>query len=265
MYVDIDDLAGTLEWRDRILALLGHDPAVPFVEAEWDWFYAHNPVGPPLISLYVESDRVLGHYAIIPTLLSSNGKPFVAYRSMSTMVHPDARGRGLFTILAQRVYDMVAKSKAPLVYGFPNKSSAPGFVKYLGWSLPAPDFVVDLTGQQIRDNADLVASWTAPSAITWCYGASDQMVWRTGRPGYDFNVSPGLITKMFEGQPNVLHISTEGLEALHDSTKYRLLAPAHLRTVLGMDAVFDYQLGFRWFGPKRGDTLQRELILSDVF
>lgn len=265
MYIDIDSFAGLIEWRDRILALLGHDPAVPFREEEWNWFYADNPVGPPLISLYVENDRVLGHYAIIPTRLSVDGQPFTAYRSMSTMVHPDARGRGLFTILAQRVYDMVTSSAAPLVYGFPNKNSAPGFVKYLGWTLPEADFVADLTGRRIRESADLIASWTTGPAVVWDYADAQQMTWRAARPGYETRVEAGLILKMFDGQPNILHVSPETLPALDADATYRLLVPAELRSTLGDAAVFDYQFGFRWFGPARAEAFRRELILSDVF
>lgn len=265
MYIDINTLAETRAWRERILALLNYDPAAPFAPAEWDWFYLENPNGSPLISLFVDDDRVLGHYAIMPTRLVHGDRTLLGYRSMSTMVHPDARGRGLFTELAGRVYDMAAGAGASLVYGFPNKNSAPGFVKHLGWTLPPEDFVVDMTGDQIRRCAPLVASWEASSAVRWDYAAGKQLDWRTSRPGYRTTVAPGLIVKYFEGRPNILHIDERALTSLESEGTYRLPAPAHLRAMLGQHQVFGYQFGYRWFEPDGIDVFHRELILSDVF
>jgi GNAT superfamily N-acetyltransferase len=68
----------------------------------------------------------------------------VATLSLDTMVHPDFRGQGMFTKLAEDLYGRIANDGMPIVYGFPNAQSHGGFVKYLKWVdlvEPLPIFV----------------------------------------------------------------------------------------------------------------------------
>jgi GNAT acetyltransferase-like protein len=61
------------------------------------------------------------------------GRAVPAALSMTTMTHPDYRGRGLFPQLGQRLYARLVEAGVTLVYGFPNASSHRGFVGQLGW------------------------------------------------------------------------------------------------------------------------------------
>lgn len=65
--------------------------------------------------------------------LEKNGIDIIC-QSGDTIVAKSYQGRGLFNKLAQKTYEECRNNNIKLVYGFPNKSSAPGFKK-LGWNL----------------------------------------------------------------------------------------------------------------------------------
>ncbi len=100
----------------------------------WKWRFVDNPSGEGMIKLVWDGDSLAGHYATIPTVFDVMGRRTRAMFSMTTMTHPDFRGRGLFTLLASEAYREAAERGYEFVYGFPNKYSHRGFVKKLGWT-----------------------------------------------------------------------------------------------------------------------------------
>ena len=99
----------------------------------WKWRYLKNPYGRAIIRVMFDEEQMVGHYAVIPVPLCVKGKVYRAAFSMTTMTHPDYRGKGIFTSLASDVYDLCSKDGISLVFGFPNKNSYHGFVNKLGW------------------------------------------------------------------------------------------------------------------------------------
>ena len=57
----------------------------------------------------------------------------LAAQSIDTMTHPRSQGKGVFTKLANACYGIAKERGIQLLYGFPNPSSYPGFVRKLGW------------------------------------------------------------------------------------------------------------------------------------
>src|SRR5664280_921407 len=161
MYVDIRTKSDLRDKSGEIATLFRYSFDRDLDFDDWRWFYVDNPAGPAYVSLFYEHDHLLGHYAVVPSLLSHRGQQVIGYRSMTTMVHPDGRGRGLFTELANRTYAMLLQDGAPLVYGFPNGNSAHGFAKYLDWSLSPADRIVDFSGAELLKHKSLIAALTA--------------------------------------------------------------------------------------------------------
>jgi hypothetical protein len=64
--------------------------------------------------------------------LQHEGKTVRGLLSLFTATDPDFTRQGIFRTLAARLYED-ASSSAPIVFGFPNRSSAPGFYRNLGW------------------------------------------------------------------------------------------------------------------------------------
>lgn len=105
----------------------------PLPAGFWSWRYTDSPAGGPWIELAWDNDRLAAHYAVSATTLSIDGGAVPAALSMTTMTHPDYRGRGLFPTLGGRLYERFAASGGTLVYGFPNANSHRGFVRDLLW------------------------------------------------------------------------------------------------------------------------------------
>jgi GNAT superfamily N-acetyltransferase len=265
--IEITSVDALAAWQGPILQLFETTYGRQIAAAEWEWFYLRNPTGPACVCLYIEDGELLGHYSTIPTWLRKGDAPVYAHRSMTTMVHPKAQGRGLFTTLATRAYGRLEQEGVALVYGFPNQNSAGTFGRSLGWTLPPIDIVADLTGRQIQTSADLSFALTDDAGLHWDMENTAQTQWRLARPGAKARYRQGLVVKSYEGRPNLLHLDRDGLAALKLETLYRVLVPQGLRNEIPADSrVFDYQFGYRVFDdPTAPDIFLRELILSDVF
>ena len=61
------------------------------------------------------------------------GKEILAGQSCDTMIRSDQRGKRWFTRLAESNYEYASANGVQAVFGFPNRNSFPGFMKYLGW------------------------------------------------------------------------------------------------------------------------------------
>jgi len=102
-------------------------------QKHWNWEFKENPVDNKYINLAVDGDEIVGQYAVLPLRMWINGKEKLGSLSLDTMVHPDYRGQGMFTTMAEELYDILAEDGVVLTYGFPNENSIHGFTKYLDW------------------------------------------------------------------------------------------------------------------------------------
>jgi len=101
----------------------------------WRWQFKDNPYGGPFISLArrVEDGVVVGSYSVTPVMLNVMGRAVLACQSVDTAVHPDHRGQRIFEQTASDCYAWCAASGVNAVFGFPNASSYPGFMRSLEW------------------------------------------------------------------------------------------------------------------------------------
>lgn len=100
----------------------------------WRWRYLGNSACPPIILVAVADQRIVGQYALVPVRVKMGNGECLACLSLDTMVHPDFRGAGMFTKLAEAAYAAAAGRGFRFVYGFPNANSHHGFVSKLGWT-----------------------------------------------------------------------------------------------------------------------------------
>lgn len=97
------------------------------------WRYLDNPMKDVLVAVQIEDNRLVANYSASPCLVCIDGKVYKTGLSMTTMTHPDYRGRGLFPQLANELYDHMNSRNYLMVWGFPNPNSHQTFNKYLGW------------------------------------------------------------------------------------------------------------------------------------
>lgn len=267
MFVDIRNKEDLLSYRDDIATLFRESFDRELSIEEWHWFYIDNPVGEPIVSLFYKENKLLGHYAVIPTRFILESESFLAYRSMTTMCHPQAGVPGLFISLAKRVHTLLIAEGAALVYGFPNKNSLQGFEKFLGWTIPKADNVCDFNGSELISNQPLCSVLTTVRGIAWDTSDSEQMVWRAARPKAKTVSEDGFLAKTYESSLNILSVRLAGLSRIRNQEKYRVLVPAGFdEKTVGSGLVFTYQFGYKLLDNKfSGHSFHRELIMSDVF
>jgi GNAT superfamily N-acetyltransferase len=102
-------------------------------EAYDAWRFLGTPDGPAPTIVAEDGERFAGSYTVSPTWLDIGGERIRGAQSMDTMTHPDYRGQGLFSRLALACFDRLREDGYEVLYGFPNESSYPGFIRRLQW------------------------------------------------------------------------------------------------------------------------------------
>lgn len=111
------------------------DP-VRLQESTWQWQFQNNPAGKAVCFLAESKGEIVGQYVTIPTRFSIHGKDVTLAFSCDTMIHPGFRRMGMFSALANELYDFLeTRGGINRVWGFPNDRSLPGFTGKLGWRM----------------------------------------------------------------------------------------------------------------------------------
>jgi GNAT superfamily N-acetyltransferase len=124
----------TLDDRDASLALMDRAYGRDERRADlWDWAFADNPNTDELYYLVADTGAALAaQYATLPVAMQHHGRSIRGLISLFTATDPSFQRRGLFRTLAQELYDNTRET-CPIVFGFPNELSAPGFYNHLDW------------------------------------------------------------------------------------------------------------------------------------
>jgi hypothetical protein len=101
----------------------------------WKWRFIDNPVNKVMIKLMWDNDVLAGHYAVSPLTISIDKEEYLSALSMTTMTHPDYAGRGIFSDLAEKMYEEEnTRYDLKAVWGYPNLNSHYAFIKNLKWA-----------------------------------------------------------------------------------------------------------------------------------
>ena len=90
---------------------------------QWDWAYKENPERRLDIILAFQGTQLVGQSASTPLLFCFKGNPVKVTRVQNVMVHPDCRGKGIFTGTLKRLTEYIYQNKLDLVVTFPNNNS----------------------------------------------------------------------------------------------------------------------------------------------
>lgn len=112
----------------------------------WRWRFLDHPAGGPLVMLAFAEGALVGHYAASRAPLSLHGEYHPAALSMTTMTHPDWRGRRLFEKTADALYATLPEQGITAVYGFPNPAVHALRIMRAGWydSYEVPTLTLDM-------------------------------------------------------------------------------------------------------------------------
>lgn len=257
MLNDKDEL---LKYKTQILELFEHSFNSKMDEKLWNWAYIENPNGNPIVSLYFDGERLVGHYAVIPVSFIHNQKNINAVLSMTTMVHFSYRKYGIFIEQAQEVYEKAKELDYKFVCGFPNKKSAPGFKKRLNWTIEEDLYVASFSYDELQK----IEKKTYPNTISFNTQDKENIEWRLSKPNQNYFRKNNNILKEFENNFDIVFNGVDFLNLDRDK-KYNLLLEHSLNKYLDKKE-FDYIFGYRLFDTSLESVeFKKDLIMSDVF
>src|SRR6187402_3609887 len=73
--------------------------------------------------LAYDGNQPAAFYGVIPCFINCKGNSMLAAQSADTMTHPDHRGKGFFTELAELTYQLCRTEGIQVLFGFPNQNS----------------------------------------------------------------------------------------------------------------------------------------------
>lgn len=110
------------------------------------WRYLDNPLQDLLVNVFMDNG-IVANYSASPCIMNIQGCEVKTALSMTTMTHPEYMGRGLFTQLANQLYDHMKHQEYMMVWGFPNNQSHYTFISKLQWKdiyeIPTMRFVIN--------------------------------------------------------------------------------------------------------------------------
>ncbi|WP_232702537.1 GNAT family N-acetyltransferase [Halobacterium wangiae] len=102
-------------------------------ESWFAWKYEENPyITEPPVFLALADGRVVGARPFMAFRLRAGDTTLSALQPSDTMVHPDYRGRGIFTRMTEAAIAHYEDRTPELCFNFPNEQAWPGYEK-LGW------------------------------------------------------------------------------------------------------------------------------------
>lgn len=135
-----------------------------------NWQYAQNPMGKVVGYDAFVGEELAGHYVTIPVVYTLYGEQKKGLLSLNTATHPKHQGKGLFTQLASKTYELAASMGYEFVIGVANQNSTHGFLKKLGFYLIAPLDVKIGIGKINLENDSATYKWKAlwnKESINW--------------------------------------------------------------------------------------------------
>lgn len=102
------------------------------------WLYGQSPFGSVIEANADDELGRAGHYALVPIELTRDGERLAGALSLNTAVHERARGKGMFTHLAEETYLQARELGVEIVFGIANSNSTHGFLNRLGFTLVTP-------------------------------------------------------------------------------------------------------------------------------
>jgi GNAT superfamily N-acetyltransferase len=99
----------------------------------WKWQFQDGPAGPAIIWLAVADEKVVGQYVVVPQRMKIGDEIIIGSFGLDEMTHPNYRGQGIITKLAQNVFQAAGQQGIHVTYGIPNNQIHPLYIEKLEW------------------------------------------------------------------------------------------------------------------------------------
>jgi N-acetylglutamate synthase-like GNAT family acetyltransferase len=98
----------------------------------WIWKHLKNPFGPSKVLLAESDGQLIGVRAMMQWKWQQENQFFSTLRAVDTAIHPDFQGKGIFSVLTQKMVDRSNIDGVDFIFNTPNEKSLLGYLK-LGW------------------------------------------------------------------------------------------------------------------------------------
>lgn len=102
-------------------------------ESYWKWLFISNPSGNSIIEIAESKERIVGHCAVIPTVVIVSGHRVAAAQSVWLAVHSDYRDLETFKTLCNRIYKRLEDMQITFIYAFLREKILHLQKRILGW------------------------------------------------------------------------------------------------------------------------------------
>lgn len=131
------------------------------------WQYKDNPNGEVVGFDAYADDKLVAHYATIPIKMNIYGCSRKGLLSLNTATCQDHRGKGLFSILADKTFAKAQDLGYEFVIGVANANSTYGFLRNLGFYLISPlEVKIGVGCYRISSNIKCFVEWSE-EAYNW--------------------------------------------------------------------------------------------------
>lgn len=271
-------------WRPAVAELFSKSFQRPFPEKAWDLYYRDNPYGEVIAAIALSGDKVVGHHAFIPQVLTRGDGQVLRYlQSISLMTDPGHRN--VFLKLVAASHTAAMKSDADFILSFNNPHGARPLRELFGHQPIVETPLLTWTPQSMAYATTLRISPAEKRAYgdefthPWC---AQYWNWRTslnGAKAVRLNDRTQLTYKISEDVITVLDLETgDQLSARDDLTSFsfHLDAPhfrisayhAELIETFSNELVSHEDYVLRFYGRKLRrpvPPIRFSLLLSDVF
>ncbi len=98
----------------------------------WVWKHINNPFGESMVLVSDNNGQLIGVRAMMRWCMQEGVDAQYCLRAVDTVTHPDYQGRGIFSILTQKIVARAHDEGIDFIFNTPNSKSLPGYLK-LGW------------------------------------------------------------------------------------------------------------------------------------
>lgn len=188
------------------------------------WQYKDNPNGEVVGFDAYAGDVLAAHYATIPIVMNLYGQERKGLLSINTATHPEHRGRRLFSVLAEKTFELAKEQGYEFVIGAANANSTHGFLKNFGFYLISPlDVKIGAGNYKINPQVKCCLSWS-----------DDAYKWRSSNPSYSYYTNGNLLfaNKVLGVKATIKSLSKNEIENTSNKC-LGLLHPINLYVGLG--------------------------------
>jgi GNAT superfamily N-acetyltransferase len=137
MATDYQIRAMTSNDIEAILDLLQislNTPGIPRTKEFWIWKHIQNPFGASPGLVAEANNRIIGLRVFLLWKWKSGNVEISAARAVDTVVHPQWRGKGVFSRLTSTLLEDLGSRGVHFIFNTPNVASKKGYLK-LGWQV----------------------------------------------------------------------------------------------------------------------------------